>query len=315
MKTYAALALLSLTLAACSQQATPTAQQATSLVGTAGQGQTFANTQAAQEAQITAELKTLGLDGGVSAQAVAPQVYLNVLPVATSADSVRAYVKSTFTSPVTCSVTWGDGSASTSVASPTLGRIETQDHAYATFGTYTITVTCRNGASVVGTQSMTVQAGKKATGVTLNFEDPVAPAEFFLFFTTYSEKGFTFTSTGNDLLVHATTSGSPNYYTNQTQGLLVDNPSSTRIMTASDGAPFNLLKFDYYRFIKSSSLDALVTGYKQNGTTVTMQLTQSSDVSTTVIPGNDWTNLTRVEFSNPSGQFNEAALDNVNVSK
>lgn len=314
MKTYAALALLSLTLAACSQQATPAAQNASSLVGTAAQGQAFANTQAAQDAQINAELKALGLDGGVSAQAVTPQVYLNVLPVPTSSDSVRAYVKSTFTSPVTCSVTWGDGSTSTSVASPTVGRIETKDHAYTTFGTYTITVSCLNGETVVGTQSMTVQAGKKATGVTLNFDAPVAPRPpGYNIYATYQEQGFTFSAdrTSSDALVQFSAAGFGGYNLGPTQALNPNYGGDRLYLSASDSAPFTLKSFDFRPLI-GSNLSTTLVGFKQDGSTLTVPLNTTTSTNQTVTLDSSWTNLSRVVF-NPGNTY--ILIDNVNVSK
>ncbi|THF70349.1 hypothetical protein E7T06_07710 [Deinococcus sp. Arct2-2] len=314
MKTYAALVLLSLTLAACSQQATPATQGTRSVVGTTGQGQAFANTQAAQEAQITAELKALGLDGSVSAQAVTPQVYLNVLPVPSSDDSVRAYVKSTFASPVTCSVTWGDGSASTSVASPTVGRIETKDHAYATFGTYTITVTCRNGESVVGTQSMTVQAGKKATGVTLNFDAPVAPnPPGYNLYATYQEQGFTFSAdtTGYDALVLFSAAGFGGYNLGPTQALNPNYGGDRLYLSASDSAPFTLKSFDF-RPLNGSNLSTTLVGLKQDGSTLTLPLNTTTSTNQTVTLDSTWTNLSKVTFNAGNTYI---LIDNVNVSK
>ncbi|AZI44140.1 hypothetical protein EHF33_14640 [Deinococcus psychrotolerans] len=318
MKKYVAFAFLTLSLAACGQQAVQPAAQLSAIPIGQG-GQTYSTTSEALEAQVMADLNRRGFGDTLSAQGLAPQVYLNVLPVPTSDDSVRAYVKSSFTSPVTCSVTWGDGSTSTSVASPTVGRIETKDHAYATFGTYTITTTCVNGATVVGTQSVTVQAGKKATGVIIDFENPVAPlpAPGYLLFASYQEKGFTFTTQQPDSssLVVFAPNGPFSYYNINTQGLSSNyGPPDAIIIKAANNAPFSLMKFDYRKlqFLRGGTFGVTVTGYKSNNTIVTLHSTTSTDNNTTVTLDSNWTDLTRVELLSDSAYL---IIDNVNVSK
>lgn len=303
MKNYAALALLSLTLAACSQNAVLPAVQTPSFGST--QGRSFVTTAQANTAFVLSDLDHL------STQAVAPQVYLNVLPVPTSADSVRVYVKSTFTSPVTCSVTWGDGSASTSVASPTLGRIETQDHAYATFGTYTITVTCRNGASVVGTQSMTVQAGKKATGVTLNFDTPALADGDVRFYQSYQEQGYQISSSGSGDVVQPSKNFVNGFHPRASQPLSQYFPSVVLQLASLDQAPFTLKSFEF-----GPSFDAQVsftlTGYKADGSTVVRVLNDPAVAYQTVTLDASWSALSRVSFSNGSTYYN---IDNIQLEK
>lgn len=306
----AALAVLTLLMAACSQAPTPTAPTATATHGI--QGNSYATSNAANDALIDADLQRLGLNGGVSAQAIAPQVYLNVLPVPSSADSVRAYVKSTFTSPVTCSLDWGDGSAAAPFASPTTLRIDTRDHAYMTFGTYTLTVTCLNGATVVGTQSVTLQAGKKATR--LDFDAPVAPNGGLNRYATYQEKGFNiFTDQGlqgsQDVIQFSPTWGG--YNLGPTQALNNDFLGVPMHLTTADGTPFTLMSFDF-RPLSGSSMTSTVVGLKKDGTTVTAPMNSSTTANTHVVLDGSWTNLSQVTFNDGESWL---VIDNVNVSK
>ena len=175
MNKFFAVTILSVLLAACSQATTPTAQaqqNASTYAASLPQSTTsLATVQAARDQAVEASFNAL------SVQALAPQVYLNALLVSGSGDTVRSYVKSTFTSPVTCTIDFGDGSAVVSVQSPTTSRIQTLDHTYGAFGTYTQTVTCMNGGTVVGTQSVMVSAGRRSA--TFDFENPVVPADSY----------------------------------------------------------------------------------------------------------------------------------------
>ncbi|AZI44139.1 hypothetical protein EHF33_14635 [Deinococcus psychrotolerans] len=319
MKKYVAFAFLTLGLAACSQQAVQPAQSAaqfrTPPIGQGGQA--YSTTSEALEAQVMADLNRRGFGDTLSVQGLAPQVYLNVLPVPTSDDSVRAYVKSNFTSPVTCSVTWGDGSTSTSVASPTVGRIETKDHAYATFGTYTITTSCVNGATVVGTQSVTVQAGKKATGTIIDFENPVvSDNQVQIYSSEYQEKGYSFTMNVPDG-IYQFGKGSPfNFYTfNSSQTLCsCDNTTSLIMMGVVPSDLFTLTSFDYKR-LESTSANFVLTGYKSDGSSLSVALSDSGDQMQTYQLGSAWTNLTKVTFGNDTANRNWLLVDNIHVSK
>ncbi|AZI44138.1 hypothetical protein EHF33_14630 [Deinococcus psychrotolerans] len=315
MKKYVAFAFLTLSLAACSQQAVqpaqPAAQFRTTPIGQGGQ--TYSTTSEALEAQVIADLNRRGFGDTLSAQGLAPQVYLNVLPVPTSDDSVRAYVKSSFASPVTCSVTWGDGSASTSVASPTVGRIETKDHAYATFGTYTITTSCVNGATVVGTQSVTVQAGKKVTGVTLNFDTPPVASRDVRFYQSYQEQGYQIYGTGNQDVVQPSKDFGNGFHPRPSQPIANLDASVTLQLASIDQAPFTLKSFDFAPAF-GNEVGFTLTGYKADGNTITASLDNPDVAYKTITLDSSWTNLKRVTFGNVTGSANYV-LDNISLSK
>jgi len=317
MKTYAALALLSLTLAACSQQAIISPDATTAKASSRGEGVVvYRTTDEAQEAQVLTELNRLGMGTQLSAQAVAGQVYLNVLPVSASTDSVRAYVKSTFASPATCSLTWGDSSAGTPFVSPTTLRIDTRDHAYAVFGSYTITATCKDGSTVLGTQSITVSAGKKATAVTLNFDSPAAPSGDFLTYYAYTEQGFTLTNSfpAYNFVRMFNPNYGLGYYWGTSQGAYTYASGDSYLMEASDGALFTLKSLEAICILRNQVCDFNVTGYKQDGTKIFARTQEIANASSTLTLNSDWTNLTRVTFGN-TGQGTPILLDNIVVSK
>ncbi len=311
------LALLSLTLAACGQTATPSAQ----LPGVPDltlSRTVFPNTQAAYDTLVNADLRTFSAQRLGTVTPVAPaQVYLNVLPIPSSADSVRAYVKSSFAAPVTCSLDFGDG-ASSAVESPTSTRIQTLDHAYNTFGTYTLTVTCVNGGTVVGTQSVTVQAGKKPSSV-IDFNTPAAPSNDFISYTTFQEKGFNFASLDNS---SSLATFSPDYQSGSrnagpSQGLYhyaVNNTNALIMTPVMGGQTFSLTSMETRSFYKYSTNDLLIVGTRADGSTVTHLTHQIANDSAVETFDATWTNLTRVAF-NPAIQNGEPTIiDNIHAA-
>ena len=311
MKKIAALTLLSLSLAACSQgTGTPSATSTHGIVPYNATSPIYANTQAAYDALVAADLSKL------SSQALAQQVYLNVLPIAGSTDSVRAYVKSSFASPVTCDLNFGDGSAAVSVQSPTTSRIQTLDHAYSTFGSYTVTVTCVNGGTVVGTGNVTIRAGRRSTsiGTVINFENPPAPTYNYNSYVTYQENGFTFSNSLNgSYLVYqfAKDYGGPGGYNlGDSQTLYTVSQNDSLTMRATDNAPFTLNSLQTGEVFHGQTNDYVITGHKVNGTTVSVQTSEVADTLTTLSFGPAWTDLTSVTFGGPGNII----LDNIDVT-
>ncbi|THF70350.1 hypothetical protein E7T06_07715 [Deinococcus sp. Arct2-2] len=308
MKIYAALALLSLTLAACSQQAVISPDATTAKASTRGEGVvSYRTTAEAQEAHVLTELTRIGMGAQLSAQAIAGQVYLNVLPVPSTAGAVRAYVKSTFTSPAICSVTWGDGSTATAVASPTVGRIETKDHLYATFGTYTVTVTCMDGATILGQQSMTIQGGVPANDVTLDFETPAVSGQAL--YNAYEQNGFIATAGSSVVLLLGANS---QYNPTPTQVISPGNASDPLIVTASNGLPFTLKSFGFAPYVNTNGSSFAVTGLKQDGTVLSTTISNNSSSLLTQNFSN-WTNLTSFRIDNASGYY--LNVDNIKLSR
>lgn len=307
MKNFALITLLSLTLAACSQGQTPNARTGTPPTGSLGTGPTYPTTQAAYDALALADLD------GVAALALAPQVHLNVLPVPANPGSVRAYFKSSFPNTDTCSLDWNDGSAVTAIQSPTLTRVDTRDHAYAAYGSYTVNATCKDASgTTVGTQSVTVQGGVKATNLILNFNTPALTGRTYYYSATTSEGGFTFTgpnfghfSTG----YYDSTPGQ--YYWGPSQGLYTYASGIIPVMRPDDGKPFTLNSVETHS-IRNYTDDYVIVGHKADGSTVSKSTSEIVRTPTTVTFDSTWTNLTSVDFGNGSQSW---ILDDVNISR
>lgn len=309
MKSYAALALLSLALAACSQQAVISPDATTANASTRGEGVvSYRTTDEAQEAHVLTDLSRIGMGAQLSAQAIAGQVYLNVLPVPSTAGAVRAYVKSTFASPATCTVNWGDTTTATNVASPTVGRIETKDHLYATFGTYTVKVTCMDGTTVLGQQSMTIQGGVPVSDVTLDFEIPVVSSSLTL--DSYEQNGFVATSGSSSTLLLL---GANSYYNpNPTQVISPTAYNDSLVVAAINGLPFTLKSFDFAPFNNSNNGYFTVTGNKQDGTVLSTTIYNNS---TSLLTQNfsNWTNLTSFKIKESNTTY--LNVDNIKLSR
>ena len=312
MKNYTALALLSLTLAACSQgtttpSTTPSTAAGHGVVPYDASRPVYPNTQAAYDALVAADLNIL------SSQALTPQVYLNVLPVAGSADSVRAYVKSTFPSPAVCDLNFGDNSSVVRMTSPTTGRILTVDHPFSSYGTYTVNVTCRDNGAVLGSRSVTIRAGRQSilSGTVLTFENPPAPAGFYNGYITYQESGFTFSNTSDMVYQFAQDfGGTGSYNLGDSQTLYASTYNDSLSLRASGGAPFTLTSLETREIFHGQVNDYTITGHRADGTTVTTQTHEVPDAGSTVIFGASWTNLTSVTFGSPGNII----LDNINVT-
>ncbi|RJF74500.1 hypothetical protein D3875_04260 [Deinococcus cavernae] len=166
-RTRIALLLLPLLLAACGAQPTPAPRTATAVPDTARLN---------FEAKVQADLQALGLAGNLSAQAVAPKAYLNVLKL--SDDTVRAYFKTSYAAPTTCALDWGDGSVSSVVTpTPSTKSIDTADHPYSASGTYTIKLTCGTDVktasfSAVVVKEITLNKSNNFTGAGIQFTSP-----------------------------------------------------------------------------------------------------------------------------------------------
>jgi len=309
VKTLPLLALLTLTLAACSQASTPTAVGTGDVVAVTHPSGIYANTQAANDAFVLADLNRLGT------LAIAPLAYLNVLPVPGSTDSVRAYVKTSFASPVTTSVSWGDGTATTAVATPTVSRIETHDHAYAVFGTYTVTLTSRDGAGVViDTRTFTVQAGKVpvASDTVITFDAPPVAANSRADYAVYSEAGFSFQRPNYTV----SRFGVPfnGFNVGSSTGLYMFFSSATDFMTPDDGKPFALKSLDVRDIVVDSISNVRITGHKTDGSTVTLTTNEVANAAVTVTFDGSWQNLLSVDFQSAGGR-NESYFDNVTVRR
>ena len=310
MKNYTALALLSLTLAACSQgTGTPSGTPATaaghSIIVNDPSHVIYADTQAAYDALVNADLQRL------SPQVFTSQgkVYLNVLPVASRPGTVRAYVKSTFASPAVCDLIWGDGTTSP-LTSPTTARIETSDHAFSTFGTYTVSARCRNGAAIVGTSSVTLQAGVQTSGTVITFDSPAAPSGYYSVYTSYQENGFNFAGQGR-LYTFATDFGGNAYNFGSSQGLYMEF-SGGRVLTMApiSGLPFSLQSIDARSAAGNDVSNVSVTGHRGDGSTVTAVTNEIANAGSTLTFDSSWQNLTSVEFTSTGGSA-QFILDNV----
>ncbi|GGM16769.1 hypothetical protein [Deinococcus aerophilus] len=116
------------------------------------------------ETQVASDLQRLGLAGTLTEQNfAAPKSYLNVLKLSSSA--ARAYIKTTYPQNTPCSLDWGDGSSGTVMTpTPSTMNTQTQDHAYASGGTYAIKLTC-------GSNVKTVNFTAVVPASALDFED------------------------------------------------------------------------------------------------------------------------------------------------
>lgn len=303
MKHFPALALLSLTLAACSQNSTPNAQVTSDLTAQSyaaslphGDGTTLAALQAAQDAAITSSFDAL------STQALAPQVHLYAALIPGTNDQVRGYFKSSFASPVTCSVNWGDGTTATSVGSPTAGRVEAQNHTYGSFNTYTITVTCMDGGAVVGTQSVTVQAGRKSA--TFDFESPRANANSYINAGVIRSTGFTLNMGSFAPVWSGTQTGARG-----TTGTQSVDPVSTVNITRDTGGTFTVKGFDYVNFTLNNTGTTTVTGIHPDGTTVTANVTGANTAKHFTFDAT-WVNIKTLRFTSSGGR---TFLDNIDL--
>ena len=312
MKNTLALTLLTVTLAACGQNNAPSAQTAAVLrPEQQASGTRYANTQAAYDALVNADLNKLSM------QTLAQQVYLNVLPVAGSPDSVRAYVKSSFASPVTCALSFGDGSAALSVQSPTTTRIQTLDHAYGTFGSYTASVTCLNNGAVVGTRSVTISAGLKpaTSGLVIDFNSPAAFSGSYNYFISFQEKGFNF----RDDPSYGLYTVAPDFGQNAgpSQGLYtygIGQGTNSVVMEPINGTPFTLNSMETRSFYSGITEDLLITGHKLGGGTVTHQTHQIPDGSAVETFDASWNNLISVSITGANANADTMVIDNVNVT-
>ena len=309
---FALLSLLSMALAACSQGQTPTATGNTGQAVIPGMqdalsgGQTFTDSQAAYDALA---LSTL------NAQALATQAYLNVLPIPASPDSVRAYVKTNFPPDCVTSIDWGDGSALTPVVTPSTSRIETHDHGYQHFGTYTVTLTTRDaGGAVVDTRTSTLQAGRKSVGVVLNFDSPAAPSGTYIFYgTAYSEQGYTFTRHNSALYQFATNYGGGSYNWGSSQGLYTNASGPSMDLTAANNAAFTLTALDVRDVRRFGVYDFTIVGTRADGSTVTTRTHETLNGGSTLTFDASWTNLRRVTFGT-GNEVHAQIIDNVHIS-
>ncbi|MBZ9752556.1 hypothetical protein K7W42_17035 [Deinococcus sp. HMF7604] len=143
MKKIASVLLLPLLLAACGTSSAPQSADHSLLRGApVAAGQNYVQ---AFEAKVQSDLKALGLDSDLSAQAVAPKSYLNVLRMSDS--TARAYIKTTYPAETGCTVNWGDSSVE-GATTPTPTNVSSQQlsHTYGQSGTYAIKLSC--GADV-----------------------------------------------------------------------------------------------------------------------------------------------------------------------
>ncbi|AFD27548.1 hypothetical protein [Deinococcus gobiensis] len=138
MKITAPLLLLPLLLAACGTQSATPAPQSSFLGNSAGpMGPSYIE---AFEAGVQRDLTALGLSGSLSAQATAPKSYLNVLKV--NDTTARAYMKTTYPAAIGCALDWGDGTALSTITTPSVVATDKADHTYTQSGSYTIKLTC-----------------------------------------------------------------------------------------------------------------------------------------------------------------------------
>jgi hypothetical protein len=310
MRRLLALPLITLALAACSQNSNVPGAQIDQQSPGFGTGPAYLNTQAAYDAQINAAIAPQSV---TAAPSLPPQVYLNVLPIASSPDSVRAYVKSSYPSPITCSLTWGDG-ASSSVQSPTTNRIQTLDHAFNTYGSYTVNVTCVNGGTVVSSKSVTLMTGRRATGspATMTFDTPDQSPGRIAFYQSYQENGYQIAGVGSQDVVQPARDYGNGFYPRASQPIAAYFANTVLTLSAVNGSLFDFRSFDFApAFDRDTTASVTVTGYLPNGSTLTSVFNDPGSALLTATLDSSWTGLTRVTFSRGTNLY---IIDNVRVA-
>ena len=338
MKKLLLLSLSALILAACSSVRTPSSPSSATpptLISKFWKGPTQSGgfrpggPSEDFEAQVDRDLGKLERGSGLSAQAAVPFVYLNVLKSSSSANTVRAYFKTNHVGPVVCTVDWGDNSASDSTLRvPTLGRIETRNHTYASPGVYTVTAGCGDGKI----SSITVLVG----ATLIDFEKPLLNEEMPIsLLSEFDSGGYTLSSSGcgcffkplstlrpqNDESAYPVVHYSPLYFeitdspAPPSQGLGTFDPFSPIVLERNDGAPFSLKRFDFSAgFAFEGEVSFEVYGLQRDGDAVSATLTPLPGINPfkTQLMGAEWSDLLWVAFD-PLGE-NILLLDNILVS-
>ncbi|WP_082506017.1 hypothetical protein [Deinococcus sp. Leaf326] len=261
MKITAPLLLLPLLLAACgTQSATPTADASTysAVMGNSAKpsGPTYVQ---AFEAAFERELVAQGLSGVLSAQATTPKSALTVLKV--SDTTARAYMKTTYPAATGCALDWGDGTATTTITTPSVVATDKADHTYTKSGTYTVKLTC--GADIkTSTFAAVVPIQNLGLFETYSNRDWSRDNDYYDY--SYAgavyDKGFSFISNSNYFMRQRGISNSPISLLLLTYGL--DNQNS--YFKPTNGSLFNLNTITASGYYSS----AIITGYDISGQVV-----------------------------------------------
>ncbi|MVN89015.1 hypothetical protein GO986_19940 [Deinococcus sp. HMF7620] len=308
MKKIASVLLLPLLLAACGTSSAPQSADHSLLGGApVAAGQDYVQ---AFEAKVQSDLKALGLDGDLSAQAVAPKSYLNVLRMSDS--TARAYIKTTYPAETGCTVDWGD-SSTTGAATPTPTNIasEQQNHEYQESGTYAIKLTCGTDVKTVNFTATVITALDLFDTYSgpLSYTYPTSTGNFRydgLGSAPYLEKGFNFVSEANFMMKFG--GGLP---TNHTSLLIRFNgPGSNGTINATNNATFNL------KTLTANALfwDAKITAYDSSNieigsSTFSNRSELVAPVETRVL---NWNNVKYIKVT--GGGFGYLNLDDMSAT-
>ena len=259
MKITAPLLLLPLLLAACgTQSATPMATGPSTAQGrTVRVGPTYVE---AFEAGVQRDLTALGLSGSLSAQATAPKSYLNVLKV--SDTTARAYMKTTYPAATGCALDWGDGTAISTITTPSVVATDKADHTYTQSGTYTVKLTC---GSDVKTSTFLAVVPIKNLGLFETYAERSWVRDNQYYDCSYTEnevkdKDFLFVSYANYFMRRNTINNSPISLLLYTYG----SGDQNSYFKPANGALFNLNSITASGYYSA----ATITGYDVNGQVV-----------------------------------------------
>ncbi|AFD27554.1 hypothetical protein [Deinococcus gobiensis] len=250
MKITAPLLLLPLLLAACGTQSV------TPVASTPSTATTSVTDIAAFEAGVQRDLAALGLTSTLSGQAVTPKSYLNVLKV--SDTTARAYMKTTYPAATGCALDWGDGTAMSTITTPSVVATDKAEHTYNRSGTYTVKLTCGTDVKLMSFTALITQTDLNLMEDYTGFANNTNSTAANRLEDSYVTKGFKFTST----ITYASKGlGNPPGHI----GILLNTMEDefARIET-SNGTLFNIYSMTANAIFKDRG-DIKIVAYDKNG--------------------------------------------------